>query len=93
MIRIETTIIEGRKILHLSGDLCKTELEEFATHLHDAGTAVVLDLRDLKIVDRTAIESLLDWEESGIRIQACSPYVREWMNREGTGGTPTSRPT
>jgi anti-anti-sigma regulatory factor len=43
---------------------------------------IVLDLKDLTLVDRDAVRFLESCEADGIKIKNCPAYVREWMERE-----------
>ena len=40
---------------------------------------IVLDLEDVKLVDREAVSFLARCEASGIRLDNCPAYVREWL--------------
>jgi hypothetical protein len=44
-----------------------------------AGRAIVLDLKDLVLVDREAIRFLRRCEGQGIVLRNCPPYIRGWM--------------
>jgi predicted metal-binding protein len=43
---------------------------------------IILDLRDLKLADRDAVRFLRGCEASGMKLENCPAYVREWMDRE-----------
>jgi anti-anti-sigma regulatory factor len=43
---------------------------------------VVLDLRDVRLIERSAVEFLARWETKGVVLRNCSGYVREWISRE-----------
>jgi hypothetical protein len=55
-----------------------TQLLELETNLQ----RIVLDLREIKLVDRDAVRFLVRCEEDGINLENSPPYVREWMERE-----------
>jgi hypothetical protein len=40
---------------------------------------IVLDLEDVKLVDREAVSFLARCEASGIKLDNCPAYVREWI--------------
>jgi hypothetical protein len=46
------------------------------------GSAVVLDLADLVLVDRDGVRFLRECERDGIVLRNCPQYVRTWMERE-----------
>jgi hypothetical protein len=48
-----------------------------------AGRPLVLDLKDLVLVDRDAVRFLRVCEGNGIVLRNCPPYIRAWMAREG----------
>jgi hypothetical protein len=49
----------------------------------EAGTReIVLDLKDLTLVDRDAVRFLESCEAASIKLKNCPPYIREWITRE-----------
>ena len=44
-----------------------------------AGRSIVLDLKDLVLVDREAVRFLRQCEGQGIVLRNCPPYIRGWM--------------
>jgi len=48
-----------------------------------AGRALVLDLKDLVLVDRDAVRFLRLCEGDSIVLRNCPPYIRAWMARDG----------
>jgi hypothetical protein len=46
------------------------------------GRRVVLDLRDLVLVDRAAVKFLEHCETDCIELRNCPAYIREWITRE-----------
>jgi len=47
-----------------------------------AGRPVVLDLKDVVLVDRDIVRFLRACEHDGIALRNCPPYIREWITRE-----------
>ena len=43
---------------------------------------IVLDLQDVRAVDRDAMIFLARCEAEGIKLENLTPYIREWMERE-----------
>jgi hypothetical protein len=43
---------------------------------------VVLDLKDVSVIDREVMRFLLRCEAVGVKLENCAPYIREWMERE-----------
>jgi hypothetical protein len=65
--RIETpAITELRRLFELQTDYCE----------------IVVDLKDVSIVGREAMTLLARCEAEGMKLENCTPYIREWMERE-----------
>jgi len=43
---------------------------------------IVLDLKDVSLVDRDVMGFLARCEADGMKLENCAPYIREWMERE-----------
>ena len=43
---------------------------------------IVLDLKEVGVVDREVMRFLISCEADGVRLENCTPYIREWMERE-----------
>jgi len=43
---------------------------------------IVLDLKDVSLVDRDALHFLAGCEADGVKLENCAAYIREWMERE-----------
>jgi ABC-type transporter Mla MlaB component len=82
MIRVETTETGDLVTFVLSGRIEKEDLGELKTLLEKHKTAVVLDLKGIKLVDREAITFLANFETDTARITNCPAYIREWILRE-----------
>ncbi len=55
-------------------------LFELQTDHHD----IILDLKDVGVIDRDAVKFLRDCEADAMKLENCPAYVREWMEREKT---------
>ena len=74
----------GGVVLTLSGRLGADNVGELSAML-DAeaeGATVVLDLKDVVLVDRQAVRFLREREGKGIVLRNCPPYIREWIARD-----------
>jgi len=49
------------------------------------GRRIVLDLKDLTLVDREAVRFLERCETDSIKLKNCPAYIREWITRERGG--------
>ena len=43
---------------------------------------IVLDLKDVSLIDREVMHFLMSCEADGVKLENCAPYIREWMERE-----------
>ena len=84
----------GEMVLTLSGRLDADSLSELSTALEaePQGRTVVVDLKDVVLVDRNTVQFLRARERGGITLRNCPPYIRAWMEREeashnGSGAT------
>lgn len=46
------------------------------------GRRIVLDLKEVELVDRDAVRFLAGCEENGAQLKNCPAYVREWIDKE-----------
>ena len=47
------------------------------------GHNLVLDLKDVKLVDRDAVRFLAQIEAEGAKLRNCSAFIQEWILQEG----------
>ena len=83
MLKI-TTAVNGEVVIKLSGRMDAEnigELEALMTSEPD-GRRIVLDLRDLTLVDQDAVSFLKRCQEDNITLKNCPAYIREWITRE-----------
>lgn len=81
-LRIEK-VSDGRlAILRLSGRLQSAQLQELRAYMQGITERVMLDLDQVKLVDRETVCFLAACEARGVQLSQCPPYIREWINRE-----------
>jgi anti-anti-sigma regulatory factor len=82
MLRIERSS-NGKVIFTLSGRIETEGVDELQRlfGLETVDHHVVLDLRDVTLVDREAVHFLARCETTGIKLRNCPAYVREWINK------------
>ncbi len=87
MLKIQR-IANGDVVLTLSGRLGADNVSELSALLaaEPAGRALVLDLKDVVLVDRETVRFLREREGDGITLRNCPPYIREWIAREEEQG-------
>ena len=83
MLKIQRSS-NGQVIFTLSGRMNAEHVAEMeALFRSEAGTGqIVLDLKDLTLVDRDAVRFLERCEADGIKLKNCPAYIREWITRE-----------
>ncbi|HEY2684675.1 MAG TPA: hypothetical protein VGI93_14255 [Steroidobacteraceae bacterium] len=88
MFRIQRTS-NGDVVLKVAGELAAIDVGELASALAAESTAesVVLDLKELTLVDRQVVRFLQECEFKGIGIRNCSGYIRRWIESEKTNGS------
>jgi len=84
-LRIERVAKGNVVVLTMSGRIKAEEVAElqrlFEVEGQDAG--IVLDLKEVKIVDLEAVKFLARCEDDGTQLENCPAYIREWIVREG----------
>ena len=48
----------------------------------EKSSALILDLKDVRLVDQEAVKLLAIQESNGTKIDNCPRYIREWIKRE-----------
>jgi anti-anti-sigma regulatory factor len=79
-----TRVANGEVVIKLSGRMDAenlTELETLITSEAD-GRRIVLDLKDLTLVDQDAVSFLKRCEANNITLKNCTAYIREWITKE-----------
>jgi hypothetical protein len=88
MFQIRQSEVNGVVTFALSGHIEEEPLSDLRTLLaSQAGarpTAVVLDLTDVKLVNREAVKFLASCETAGVELKNCPSYVREWIQKGRT---------
>jgi hypothetical protein len=83
MLKIHRTA-NGEVILKVSGRMGAENVADVKLSLESEvdGRRILLDLRDLTLVDRDAVSFLADCETDRVQIISCPAYIREWIVRE-----------
>ena len=81
--RIETAARGRFTVFILSGRL-ETEVIAELTRLIEVPTErdIVLDLKDVGVIDREVMRFFLRCEAAGVKLENCPSYLREWMKKE-----------
>ena len=83
MLRIQREA-NGQVLLRISGRLEGENLSELKELIQSEGSGrrVVLDLRELTLVDQETVRFLEQLDSNGIELQNCAPYICEWIARQ-----------
>jgi hypothetical protein len=86
MLRIQRSGNE-EVIFTLSGRIDEEDIAELETLVRSEadGRRIVLDLKDLTLAGRDAINFLDRCEADGIALKNCAGYIREWITRQRNG--------
>ena len=81
--RIETAARGSFTVFILSGRL-ETQVIAELSRLFELQTErdIVLDLKDVGVIDREVMGFFLRCEADGVKLENCPSYLREWMERE-----------
>jgi anti-anti-sigma regulatory factor len=83
MLKI-TRVANGEVVFSLSGRMDAENVGEMETLLSEEANdrTIVLDLKDLRLVDQDVVSFLRRCEAGGIQLKDCPAYIREWVNGE-----------
>jgi hypothetical protein len=84
IFRIETAARGAFTVFILSGRIEKPAIAELKRlfELQTDRRAIILDLKDVSVVDREVMRFFISCEADGVQLERCTPYIREWMERE-----------
>lgn len=96
MLRIERSADGDDVCFTVTGHLEAPHVAELQRLINEEAAAhrpIVLDLKEVKLVDRESLSFLVRCEASGVRLDKCPAYVREWIGHEvgDTGGHESPR--
>jgi hypothetical protein len=82
--RIDTVARGKVTVFILSGRIAQSAIAELRRlfECRTDYTHIALDLKDVRVVDREAVRFLIRCETDGVTLEHCTPYIREWMERE-----------
>jgi len=83
MLKI-TRAANGKVVFKLSGRIGAENVGELESQIRAeaSGRRIVLDLKDLTLVDRDVVGFLRRCEADNIQLKNCPAYIREWITRE-----------
>ena len=69
-------------VLRISGRLTQDDVEVLRAAIDQERGAIAIDLAEVGLVDRSAVNLLVLIEARGVELRNCPPYIREWIVRE-----------
>jgi len=81
-LMIERVFDGKRTTIRLFGRMGSEHLGGLKSLIEKSSPAVALDLHEITHVDVDAVNFLRECQAAGIELRHCSPYIREWMDRE-----------
>ena len=84
MLRIQRSVESKHVVFALSGRIEAEDVAELRRLFRsEAGDHnLILDLGDVRLVNRDAVKLLADCEADGAKLRNCPAYVREWIAKE-----------
>jgi hypothetical protein len=84
-LRIERSAQQGFTVFAISGRMEAEQVAELKELFDSDYRNIILDLRDLRLADRSAVRFLRACEANGMKLENCPAYIRDWMDREKDG--------
>ncbi|HJZ72530.1 MAG TPA: hypothetical protein VKE51_12380 [Vicinamibacterales bacterium] len=69
-------------VLRISGRITQEDAEVLRAAIDQEGGAIAIDLGEVSLVERSAVNLLALSEARGIELRNCPPYIQEWIARE-----------
>jgi anti-anti-sigma regulatory factor len=81
MFRIQR-ITNGELVLTLAGQISEENLPDLKSVItaEPKTTRIVLDLKDLTLVNQEAVEYLGQCENNDVKLRNCPTYIRDWID-------------
>ncbi len=73
---------DNHVVLLVSGRIKGEDVDMLRGVLEQESGRVVIDLKNVGLVDREAVKLLALSEAHGKELRNCPPYIREWVTRE-----------
>jgi hypothetical protein len=80
--RVDRLIEPDSTVLRISGRITAQELEVLRAAVEKESGAVVIDLKDVGLIDGDAVRFLAVIEANGGALRNCPAFIREWVTRE-----------
>ena len=81
-MRIEKDSHGCKTTIRLIGRFQSEHIGELKKQLQENGPQLVLDLKEVTLVDVGVVRFLGECKTNNVKIVHCAQYIREWMDRE-----------
>ena len=81
-LKIERYSDEYSTTIRLIGRMRAEHVPEMEKQIRESESKIVLDLEELNLVDVEAVRFLGSCEAAGVTLVNCSPYIRDWIDKE-----------
>lgn len=87
-LRIKRSDESGWVVFALSGRIQTDQVPELSALLQPESRdhRLLVDLKEVRLVDRDAVRFLARLESQGARLRNCSAFIRQWILQERNGG-------
>lgn len=88
-LRIQKSVHDEQVVFTLTGRIQAEQVQELLALLRFESPVyeIVLDLEQVKLVDRDAVLFLALIEARGVELRNCSAFIRKWVNQESQIGS------
>ena len=81
MLRIDKSYDGQDTILRLSGRIHFADIPALQKQVEQCGPPLIFDLRELQLVDESAVHFFATCEMNGVILRHCASYISEWIRR------------
>ncbi len=81
-LRIDKKCESENLVIRLSGRIRSEGLRALKEEVSSAGPRLVIDMREVTLVDIEVVKFLGQCESNGVSLSHCPAYIREWISRE-----------
>jgi anti-anti-sigma regulatory factor len=81
MLRIEKDYEGQNTILRFSGRIHSQDIPALQEQVEQLGPPLIFDLRELQLVDESAVQFLANCEMNGVTLRHSAAYISEWIRR------------
>jgi hypothetical protein len=82
MLKIERSTRGEFVVFSLSGRIGIEDVAYLKRLFEAEGQSVIMDLKEVTLVDRETVGFLARFESDRIKVENCPAYIREWIARE-----------